>query len=382
MNTDIKTQIIQELPDLLENDPAMRQSVWRLVAPYFAPRQETDSRFDQMMAEIRQMREESERKWAENQAELQRMREESERKWEEQREESERKWAENQQHWEKNWAELQRMREESERKWAENQAELQRMREESERKWEEQRKESERKWAENQAELQRMREESERKWEEQRKESERKWAENQAELQRMREESDRKWEEQRQESERKWEQSERKWEETMQELHQLREEQKEASRKLFNDVKKYLDVQMGAIGARWGIRSEASFRNAMRGLLQEAVPHIQVKHVDIKDETGEVLGYPANIELDVVIHNGTLIVCEIKSSVSGGDVRDFHNKVQFYKKHHHPRQEMVSEVMISPMVSEDAKRAAQVFGVQFYSYMEDVFLAQEDEEDE
>jgi hypothetical protein len=294
------------------------------------------------------------------------------------REESERKWAENQQHWEKNWAELQRMREESERKWAENQqhweknwAELQRMREESERKWEEQRKESERKWAENQAELQRMREESERKWEEQRQESERKW-----------EQSERKWEEQRQESERKWEQSERKWEETMQELHQLREEQKEASRKLFNDVKKYLDVQMGAIGARWGIRSEASFRNAMRGLLQEAVPHIQVKHVDIKDETGEVLGYPANIELDVVIHNGTLIVCEIKSSVSGGDVRDFHNKVQFYKKHHHPRQEMVSEVMISPMVSEDAKRAAQVFGVQFYSYMEDVFLAQEDEEDE
>ena len=40
MNTDIKTQIIQELPGLLENDPSVRQSVWRLITPYFAPRQE------------------------------------------------------------------------------------------------------------------------------------------------------------------------------------------------------------------------------------------------------------------------------------------------------------------------------------------------------
>jgi hypothetical protein len=272
MNTDIKTQIIQELPDLLENDPSIRQSVWRLITPYFAPRQETDSHFDQMMAELRQMREESERKWAENQQELRQMREESERKW-----------AENQQRWEENWAELRQMREESERKWAENQQELRQMREESERKW---------------------------------------------------------------------------------------AEQQETNDKLIDKVTKQLDVHMGAIGARWGGRSEASFRNAMRGLLQE-VADVQVQRIDIVDEAGEVFGHPANIELDIVIHNGTLIVCEIKSSISRGDVGYFHKKVQFYKKYR--QQEVARAVMISPMVNEEAKQTAQFLGVHIYTHVEDVF---------
>jgi hypothetical protein len=350
MNTDFKTQLLQELPDLLENDPDIRQSVVRMATPYFAPRQETDNRFDQQMAELRQMREESERKWAENQqrweenwAEIKRMREESERKWAEYkaeqqraREESERKWAENQQRWEENWAEIKRMREESERKWAEYKAEQQRAREESERKW-----------AENQ-----------QRWEAQKQESERKWAENQAELQRMREESERKWEEQKEEADRKWE---------------------ENQRKLRNDVKKQLDASLGAIGARWGVRSEASFRNAMRALLED-VPDIQVKHVDVVDEAGETFGRPANIELDVVIHNGTLTVCEIKSSVSGADVDAFYKKVQFYKKYHHPQQEIARLVIISPMLDKGAKQAAEFYGIQIYSYMDDAFAEEQAEE--
>jgi hypothetical protein len=361
MNTDFKTQLLQELPDLLENDPDIRQSVVRMATPYFAPRQETDNRFDQQMAELRQMREESERKWAENQqrweenwAEIKRMREESERKWAEYkaeqqraREESERKWAEYK-------AEQQRAREESERKWAENQQRWEAQKQESERKWAEnqqrweaQKQESERKWAENQAELQRMREESERKW-----------AENQAELQRMREESERKWEEQKEEADRKWE---------------------ENQRKLRNDVKKQLDASLGAIGARWGVRSEASFRNAMRALLED-VPDIQVKHVDVVDEAGETFGRPANIELDVVIHNGTLTVCEIKSSVSGADVDAFYKKVQFYKKYHHPQQEIARLVMISPMLDKGAKQAAEFYGIQIYSYMDDAFAEEQAEE--
>ena len=321
MTTDIKTQIIQELPDLLENDPAIRQSVWRMITPYFAPRQETDSRFDQMMAELRQMREESERKW------------------QEQKQESERKRQENQQRWEENWAELQRMREESERK------------------WQEQKQESERKWQENQQELRQMREESDRKWQA-----------TQQELHLLREESDRRWEENQQRWEENWaklqrmqEESERNW-----------QQQHETNRQLHKKMDR-VDATLGAIGARWGTRSEASFRNALRALLQE-VADVQVQQVDIVDETGEVFGYPANVELDIVIHNGKLIVCEIKSSVSRAEVREFHDKIQFYKKHR--QQEIDRTMLISPMIDAKAKEAAQALNITLYSHVDDAFPEQ------
>ncbi len=44
MSSDIKTRLIQELPDLLEKAPSIRESVWRLITPYFAPREQTESR--------------------------------------------------------------------------------------------------------------------------------------------------------------------------------------------------------------------------------------------------------------------------------------------------------------------------------------------------
>jgi chromosome segregation ATPase len=98
MEQEVKTILLHELPELLEHDPQIRESIWRMLVPYYAPRQETESRFDRVLGEIQRMREESERKWQEQQH----------------------KWDENQ-------AELRQMREESERKWQENQATLNRM---------------------------------------------------------------------------------------------------------------------------------------------------------------------------------------------------------------------------------------------------------------
>jgi hypothetical protein len=86
MEQEVKTMLLQELPDLLEHNPQIRESVWRMLVPYFAPRQETESRFDRVLGEIQRMREESERKWQEQKRKDAEQREESERKWQEQQE--------------------------------------------------------------------------------------------------------------------------------------------------------------------------------------------------------------------------------------------------------------------------------------------------------
>lgn len=83
---DIKQIIKRELPTLLQ-DTEMRRIIVEAVDNYFAGKQETESRFDQILAELRQDREEQRRKWAENQRQWQ----ENQRKWDE----SQRRWDEN-----------------------------------------------------------------------------------------------------------------------------------------------------------------------------------------------------------------------------------------------------------------------------------------------
>ena len=82
-----KQEIVQllkeQLPALLEESPELERWIERLTAQRYANRQQTESRFDQLLGELRRDREEQSRKWAEQN-----------RKWEESKAESDRKWAE------------------------------------------------------------------------------------------------------------------------------------------------------------------------------------------------------------------------------------------------------------------------------------------------
>ena len=86
-----KQEIVQllkeQLPALLEESPELERWIERLTAQRYANRQQTESRFDQLMEELRRDREEQSRKWDESKAE-------SERKWAEQTEQNRRLWLE------------------------------------------------------------------------------------------------------------------------------------------------------------------------------------------------------------------------------------------------------------------------------------------------
>ena len=334
----IRELIIQELPALLERDPEVQRLILQLAQKYFAGRSETDSRFDRILEELRQSREEQARLWAEQAqrwAEQAQRWAEQDRRWEEQT----RLWAEQSQRWE----EQSRLWAEQSQRWEENQREIREMlrrlgemdqrHAEIDRKWEEQT----RRWEEQ---AQRW-EEQDRRWEEQ----SRLWAEQ-----------SQRWEEQT----RLWAEQSRRWEENQRDIRELMRRHAALDRKF--------DSTIGALGARWGLYSEQSFRDALRGILTGFF-NLEVINVNEFDETGEVFGRPEQIELDVIIKNGLLLICEIKSSMSKADMYLFERKARWYERRHERKADRL--IVISPMVDAPARKVAERFGIVVYSFAED-----------
>ncbi|UCH97275.1 MAG: DUF3782 domain-containing protein [Candidatus Aminicenantes bacterium] len=179
-----------------------------------------------------------------------------------------------------------------------------------------------------------------------RQEHNKKWEENLKEIRELREEQNRKWDGQN-----------KKW-----------EENQEVIRKLLKKVEKH-DISIGGLGARWGMRAESSFRNALKGIL-EGNFDVKVLNINEFDDQGEVFGRPDQVELDIIIIDGILIICEIKSSISKGDMYLFHKKAQFYEKRHNRTAKYL--IAISPMVDEKAGIVARELGIKVYSYADEI----------
>jgi len=191
------------------------------------------------------------------------------------------------------------------------------------------------------------------------------------ELRQEREEQSKRWAEQGsrwteqakrwEEQDRRWTEQAKRWEENQKVINQMLQAIQALGRKH--------DSTLGALGARWGLHSEHSFRNALRGILEESFG-VQVLNVIEFDDEGEVFGHPDQIELDLIVKDGLLIICEIKSSMSRADMYAFDRKVKFYQKRHQRQADRV--LVISPMVDDPARRVAQKLGIQVYSYAEEV----------
>jgi hypothetical protein len=69
------------------------------------------------------------------------------------------------------------------------------------------------------------------------------------------------------------------------------------------------DSQIGDLGARWGMQTEEAFQQGMRAILQE-VGFTAERFLEY-DAAGAVFGHPEQVELDVVVKDGKVIVIEI-----------------------------------------------------------------------
>ena len=238
-------------------------------------------------------------------------------------------------------------------------AELRRDREEQARKWDEEKEADRLRWDEAKAADQRRWDEAKEadrlKWEEQA----RKWDEA-MEADRLKwEEQARKWDEAKETDRLTWDEAmeadRRKWEANQVELERLHQELVAQSRKLERSV--------GALGARWGIQSEKAFRDALAGILEENFG-VEVINVNEYDDSGEVFGRPDQIELDVIIKNGILLICELKSSIDKAGMYIFERKARFYERRHGRQANRL--IVISPMIDARAARVAERLGIEIY----------------
>ena len=118
--------------------------------------------------------------------------------------------------------------------------------------------------------------------------------------------------------------------------------------------------QIGGLGARWGMQTEEAFRQGMRAILQE-VGFTTERFLDY-DAAGEVFGHPDQIELDVVLQNGKVMVIEIKSSLDRANTYLFDRKVAYYTRK--TGRQVDRKLIVTPYADNRAKEVGLRLGVE------------------
>ncbi|MEM3614323.1 MAG: DUF3782 domain-containing protein, partial [Nitrososphaerales archaeon] len=126
----------------------------------------------------------------------------------------------------------------------------------------------------------------------------------------------------------------------------------------------YVERHISALGARWGIMSEAAFREGLRGILERELG-LKVERWSCYDERGKVFGYPSSVEVDVAVHDGKVTLIEVKSHVNVPDVSIFARKAELYAE---KTGKMPSrKLMVTPFAEDEAIEAAKVLNIEVYT---------------
>ena len=127
----------------------------------------------------------------------------------------------------------------------------------------------------------------------------------------------------------------------------------------FELLRRHID----ALGARWGLLAEESFRAGMVGVVERYFGG-RVRRWAYYDEEGFVFGFPSLVEVDMVISDKEHILIEIKSSVSRADVYELWKVGQLYERIRGVRPRLA---IVSPFVREEAKKLAKELGIDVYT---------------
>jgi len=125
-----------------------------------------------------------------------------------------------------------------------------------------------------------------------------------------------------------------------------------------------LQRRLDALGARWGVMSEEAFREGLRGVVEEELG-LKVERWTAYDEEGKVFGFPSEVEVDVAVRDGKVILIEITSHARLLDVYVFKRKADLYAEKEGRRPDRL--ILITPYAEEDAKRVAERLGVEIYT---------------
>jgi hypothetical protein len=112
--------------------------------------------------------------------------------------------------------------------------------------------------------------------------------------------------------------------------------------------------RVDALGARWGLHSEASFRDGLRRVIGRRFG-VEVQRWEHQDAEGVVFGHPARVELDIVVRDGETVLVEIKSHAGRAAVAEFRRTADLYDKIHGTRSR---RLLVAPAVDQRALELA------------------------
>jgi hypothetical protein len=173
-----------------------------------------------------------------------------------------------------------------------------------------------------------------------------------AELRQMREDFDRRMEE-----------LERRMDERFAEQGRRIEEQGRRIEEQGRRIEEHTRV-LGAIGARWGMMTEEAFRRSVQALYADQ-PQLRVEHWRHFDAAGKVFGYPTDVDMDIVVRDGALVLIEIKSSISGADVAESGRRAALYQEV--SGRQLSRLLMIGPYAEARAREVAERLGIELVS---------------
>jgi hypothetical protein len=168
----------------------------------------------------------------------------------------------------------------------------------------------------------------------------------------------------------RWAQQDQRWEELAADRKAQDERINQRFERLEGDLQQ-IKLSIGALGARWGLSAEESFRSALAGILTESYG-VTVLNVSFQDSEGKVFGRPDQVEMDIVVTNGVCMAIEIKSSVDKQAVYLFDRKVQVYSERE--GRTVNRKIVISPMVDSRAFRVAKELGIEVFTRSDDEAL--------
>jgi len=152
--------------------------------------------------------------------------------------------------------------------------------------------------------------------------------------------------------------------EELAEAQKRTEERVEELAQAQTEARKDIHAHLSAIGARWGVQTEESFRKAIQAILSDFTD-LRVERFTAYDAEGEIFGRPDQVEIDVLIRDGQTILGEIKSSMSKSDVYAFERKVAFYEQRRGVKADR--KIIITPMLDPRAQPVVDELGIHVYT---------------
>lgn len=117
------------------------------------------------------------------------------------------------------------------------------------------------------------------------------------------------------------------------------------------------------MGSRWGLMSENTFREGLKGILEEYF-NAKVEKWIYKDDEGFVFGYPSIVDVDLVIRDGERLLVEVKSHVRKSDVGVLLRKGKLYEKVNKIKPRLA---ILTSYIDDDARKDAKELKIEIYS---------------